>query len=284
MDIYSNGTMSESSKKVYLHNLSKLAGTKEIKTLNFLKDVKDIEEKIKSIKNPNTQRSYWIAVVSALKDRKGFTKQYKSYHDKMRDINIILGKEAFKTDKTKKKYTDLTQDTILKRKDDLIQEYNNTKDYKTLYNLVVVSLYTVLPPRRLKDYMVMKIGDGTDMNYNYYTGSRFIFNNYKTKGTYQSQVIDVPKELVKLLNYYIANKAFKDSPFLLHTARTPYVKLNTQMNKILQVAFDNTNIGCSILRSLFLTDKFGTTMKELRSDAENMGTSIDVMNSTYIPK
>lgn len=283
MDIYSNGTMSESSKKVYMNNLAKLAGTKDIKNLNFLKDTKDIQEKITSIKNPNTQRSYWIAVVSALKDKKGFTKQYKTYHDGMLNINQVLGKQSFKTDKTKEKYDGLTQESILKRRQDLLDEYNKTKDYATLVNLVIVSLYTLIPPRRLLDYSLMKIGDGTDMKYNYFTGSRFIFNNYKTKGTYQSQVIDVPKELVKLLNFYIARKEFKDSDFLLHLPRSSSISSSSQMNRMLRRAFQNDKIGCSILRSLFLTDKFGNTMKQLRDNVSDMGTSIDVVNSTYIP-
>jgi hypothetical protein len=284
MNPYENGTMSETSKKVYMNNLVKLAGSKDFKNLNFLKDTHDIREKLATIKNPNTQRSYWIAIVSALKGRKGFAKQYKIYHDGMQSINNELGKESFKTDKTKKKYDGLTQESILNRRKELLDEYNKTGDYNTLLNLVVVSLYTIIPPRRLKDYMMMKIGEGTDMNYNYYTGSRFIFNNYKTKGTYQSQIMEVPKELVKLLNYYIAHKAFQESPFLLHSARTAQISDGSQMNALLHRAFQNKKIGCSVLRSLFLTDKFGNTMQELREDAHDMGTSIDVMNSTYIPK
>jgi hypothetical protein len=56
------------------------------------------------------------------------------------------------------------------------------------------------------------------------------------------------------------------------------------MTALLKKSFDNNNIGVSVLRNVFLSEKFGDTMKELKKDTHDMGTSIGVANSTYIKK
>ena len=281
MDPYENGKMSETSKKVYMNNLCRLAGTKEFKSLDFLKNTETIIKRIDGM-NPNTGRSYYIAIVSAIRGRKGFKKQETIYFNKQQEMNKTLGNSSHKSDRTKEKYDGLTWDDILKRRKDLIDEYNKSRDYDTLYSLVLVSLYTLLPPRRLMDYMLMKIGTGTDHKFNYYDGTRFIFNHYKTSRTSQTQIEKVPDALVKLLALYMKHKKFPESDFLLHTSRSPSITQNNQMTTLLHKAFNNKNIGASVLRSLFLTSKYGEMMKDLRSDVKAMGTSEGVASGTYI--
>jgi hypothetical protein len=277
MEIFKN-QIGESTKKVYLNNLKKLGGN--FSNLNFLKDTEEIEKKIPT--NPNTERSYYIAIVSALKGRKGFKKQFDYYYEKMTNSNKTLQANSFKSDSTKKKYDGLTYDMLEKRYQDLLDEFKKTHDYQTLQYLILVGLYILVPPRRLMDYILMKIGTGTDASYNYYDGSRFIFNKYKTAKSSKTQIEKVPDELVKLLNLYIKMKPFPESDFLLHTQRTSKVNSNSQMLALLRKAFDNATIGCSVLRSLFLTSKYGDQMKQLKKDVKSMGTSTNVAESTYI--
>ena len=139
MDVYSNGKMSETSKKLYMNNLAKLAGTKEFSNLDFLKDTDSIIQKIDTM-NPNTARSYYIAVVSAVKGRRGFKKQETVYFNKMQDLNKTLGETSHKSERTKEKYTGLTWEMLINRRQELVEEYNKTKNYDALYNLVLVSL------------------------------------------------------------------------------------------------------------------------------------------------
>ena len=44
------------------------------------------------------------------------------------------------------------------------------------------------------------------------------------------------------------------------------------------------NIGSSMLRNLYLTNKYGDMVEELKKDTTDMGTSVDTALSTYIKK
>ena len=95
--MFIGGKMSDSSKKLYLHNLKKLNDGKELKDFNFLKKTDQIMEKMP--KNRNTARSYIIACVNATKERKGFKKALEFYTKKMDEINAKLKDATNKTDR-----------------------------------------------------------------------------------------------------------------------------------------------------------------------------------------
>jgi hypothetical protein len=62
MEVFIGGKMSDSSKKLYLHNLKKLNDNKELKDFSFLKKTDEVMKKMPS--NRNTARSYIIACVN----------------------------------------------------------------------------------------------------------------------------------------------------------------------------------------------------------------------------
>jgi hypothetical protein len=53
--------------------------------------------------------------------------------------------------------------------------------------------------------------------------------------------------------------------------------LQLLINKVL-----GKKIGCTLLRSIFLTSKYGKIMEEMKEDTDAMATSIDVARSNYI--
>ena len=61
--------ISESSRKLYVRNLMKLNNDMPITNFNFLKKPKQILNMIKDYK-PTTQRSYFIAICTVLKNSK----------------------------------------------------------------------------------------------------------------------------------------------------------------------------------------------------------------------
>ena len=67
--MFIGGSMSDSSKKLYMHNLKRLNDGKEIKDFNYLKKTEDVMKKIPT--NRNTARSYIIACVNATKGAQG---------------------------------------------------------------------------------------------------------------------------------------------------------------------------------------------------------------------
>ena len=284
--IYQN--VSESSKKLYLHNLKKLNDNKEPTTLKFLNETNKVFEKLNVLKE-NTRKTYLIAIIKALKDSgtKSNLKLYQVYYPELEKLN--------------KKYQDTTKMTGGEQtnwiQDEEIDELNesfekfvsliknkrklNEKETETLLEYVVFSLYTKTIPRRGLDYVKMKTAnpiDG-DKEFNYYWKGKFYFNNYKTKGTYGTQVIDVPSELESVIKLYLKFKP-KEIDFLLVKNNKPFVS-TTYTTNILKKIFDK-QVGVSMLRKYYATKYLSKGKKELAEVAEKMGNSSATLSNHYI--
>jgi hypothetical protein len=292
MALFGGSSISEGSKSTYLSKLKKLNGNMVPTDVNFLKNSKRILEQIELIPNPNTRRSSIIAVVSVLKDNKKFKKEYQVYHTEMMKINAVLNKTSYKSDATKDKQTKVNMADLLSRQKDLaaimpiIQKKKKIGDdqMQQLHDLVIVSLYTLLPPRRNIDYSEMVVAAPTDdKTKNYYHAGNFYFNNYKTKTTYKQQVVNIPEELNAILKIWIKLKQ-KGNEYLLVNLQTNAKYKPTDMTKLLKQVFQNEHIGVSVLRNVFLSEKYSDVMSKLKKDAEQMGTSIGVAENTYIKK
>jgi len=265
-ELFIGGSMSDSSKKLYLHNLKRLNDNKEIKDFNFLKKTEQVMEKMP--KNRNTCRSYIIAAVNACKSRKGFKKTLEFYTKKMDEINAELKDATNKTDRYKE--NEMSWEEILEARDKLP---------KDSIEYVVMCLYTMSAPRRNLDY-VMKIGSPQE-NSNWYDGVNFYFGNYKTKGTYHTQVVPVPDDLKEVLNFYIENRPFRTNDLLVKKSGKPFTTKDIQLtlNKVLE-----KKIGATMMRSIYLSSKYGNVMQEMKDDSEKMGTSSSVIQSNYLKK
>ena len=292
MALFGGSQISEGSKATYMSKLKKLNGNQIPTGLMFLKDTKTIMKKIELIQNPNTRRSSIIAVVSVLKGNKKFKKEYQVYHAEMMKINAVLNKESFKSDSTKAKQDNVKMADLLARQKELaaimpiIQKKKKISDdqLQQLHDLVVVSLYTLLPPRRNVDYSEMVVAAPTeDKTKNFYHAGKFVFNIYKTKNTYNQQVVDVPEELNAILKLWIKLKP-NGSEYLLINLQTNAKIKSSDMTKLLKQVFQNEHIGVSVLRNVFLSEKYSGLMEDLKKDAAQMGTSICVAENTYIKK
>jgi hypothetical protein len=175
MELFKDKT--DRTRKLYLSNLRRLNGGKDVASLNFLKKTAEIITQIETVPNPNTRRSYYIAVVAVLQDVKGFKKYYTIYHEKMMDLNKTLNEKPHKSETTKEKVS-IPMETLLARQKELLDKVDEFKKKKslsseeleTLNHCLLVSLYTLLPPRRNRDYieMVCKPVDPSNNEVNYY--------------------------------------------------------------------------------------------------------------------
>jgi len=291
--------ISASSRKLYTFNLTKLNGGKPIKDLKFLGGA-DILEKLEALK-PNTRRTYLIAIVSALKDRPEakYKKLYTKFYEPLMALNKDLKDNTKKTDKVKENWID--QSKVMEIQEDLAKIVPEIKDkkkisadeYEKLLHLVILSLYTLQQPRRNKDYVEMMIctGEHDDKSKNYLDIKhwKWIFNNYKTEKTYKQKVADVPDALKSILEVYIKfhpeakvikKKTFDPVPFLVHhdgKAVASSTDMTRLLNKIL-----GKKVGVSMLRAVYLTDKYGDTLKDLKADTAAMGTSLETAQNNYI--
>lgn len=301
-EIFTDKNITESSKNLYLKNLIRLNGG-EIKNFNFLKNETEILEKLKKYK-PNTQRTYIISIVSLLKvlstkEPKKYKKLYDKYYLVLDGMNKNLKVNNEKNEKEEKNW--ISQDEVLERFNELkkiiptLGKKITEEQFNELQKLVILSLYCLQRPRRNKDYQEMIVCrkhstpvEGTEPakeNILDLAGNRFIFNNFKTQKKYHSQEIKILPELREILDIYLKyHPTFKKSktpvPLLVNFEGQPYTK-NNDMTRLLYKIF-NKKIGCSMLRHIFLTDKYKDVMDEMKQDTQNMGTSVEMMKDQYI--
>jgi len=306
LDSLKNKNISNGTLNLYLKNLVRLNDGQDIKNLNFLKNPEIILEKIKD-KSKNTQRTYLIAIVSLLKDlytQPKYKKLYDSYYKYLFDSNNELKNNTTKSEKQKENW--ISQDDVISIYSKLQTEAEpllltnrkkdaTDKDWNIILNWFVLSLYTEQAPRRNKDFLLMYIvksfSPDFDKQYNYYSmdDNTFHYFNFKTQKTYKLQEIKANENLIININKYINNhplrkeiKKIKDLmiPLLVFSNGQPF-ESNDAITRILNRVF-NKKIGVSLLRSIFLTDKFSEVNKEKEELTKQMGTSTNTADTNYI--
>jgi hypothetical protein len=283
----------ESSRKLYTRNLMKLNNDMPITSFDFLKQPKNILNMIKYYK-PTTQRSYIIAICTVLKNSKQ-QNIYDMYFEILSNFNNQLKVNTDKSENQEKNW--LSNDNINKISDELkskvVKKVRNKEDYTTMLNYMILSLYTLHVPRRNIDYSLMKLSNNmNDDKFNYLDMDKkqFIFNNYKTQGKYNSVVVPIEDELMKVISLYLKNHPekgkLKNKNYNVHFLKTFYnedIIKSQDMTRILNMIFSK-NVGSSMLRNLYLTNKYGGMVEELKKDTTDMGTSVDVALNNYIKK
>jgi hypothetical protein len=291
--------ISESSLKLYLSNLKRLNDGQEIKNFNFLKDVNKILEKIKDYK-PNTRRTYLISIVSLLKQEPKMKKLYQPYYTLLMEYNKELQQNNTKSEKQEENW--ITQDEVMntyKQIETGIENLSSKKkltedEFKELLSFLVLSLYTLQPPRRNLDYQYMlivrKFNEDMSKQFNYLDLEKniFYFNNYKTQKTYKMQEMPICEQLQKVIKIYLQFHPLKGElkkkscsvPFLVNFQGQPFESKNT-ITRILNKIF-NKKIGVSMLRNIYLTDKYSGNLADLKEDTNAMGTSSNTAENNYI--
>jgi hypothetical protein len=154
----------------------------------------------------------------------------------------------------------------------------NTKELLQIQNFVILSLFTLIPPRRIMDYIEMKINNIDTNKDNFIKGNNLVFNTYKTSKQKGQQKIQIPKELKSILTRYI--KLINDkSDYLLFNNKfqqlsTPNMTL--KLNKIF-----GKKVSVNMLRHIYLSEKHADNLKEMKQDFESMGSSLK-QSAVYI--
>jgi len=264
--------IADSTLKLYTSNLKRLNGGVIPKSPTFLKKTEDIQAIIDKYA-PNTKKSYYITIVSYLKGKKVPKKTSDYYYDKMINSN--------------KEYLETSNQKTPKQEENWLSWNEVIAHYKTLkpgtLEYLILSLYVLTPPRRSKDYYLMKVvpehDESMDKAFNYldWKEKKFIFNNYKTQGAYGAQTLDIPPELWDVLSQFKLKKKFE--PFFLLNKEGKQLAENG-ITRILNKSFGK-NISSSMLRNIYLTDRFGEVEKDKQRISEGMGTSKDMIGKVY---
>jgi integrase len=304
---FKDKNISDTSINLYLRNLEKLNDDEPLKNLNFLSPVTNIINKLTDYK-PNTYRGYLISICSALnlENNKKTKKLYTEYYELLTKINKELKekeKEQEKTETQKKNW--IEWDEVKNKHEELEKEVDKFKDAKEInqhkYNIlleyVILSLYYYISPKRNQDWTLMNVvlkeepNLTTDNNYYDISDEQFIFNKYKTSKTNGELKEKIPEKLKKVIEIYFkfhpllkGKKITKstNTPFLVYYDGKDFKSVNS-ITRILNKIF-NKKVGSSMLRHIYLTSKFGDTVKEMKDDAQIMGHSVQTAMNNYIKK
>ena len=237
--------------------------------LDFLNDSDGVINFINNHKEYNTQNtktSVLTSIASILKYIEGADEVQKIYSalvtKNSKEIQEELGENKM-TDKIKKNY--MKWDDVLK----FTSTLTKPKD------ILIASLYTKMPPRRLVDYQLMKVYflndkdnaedvlSGLSDKFNYMlinpdlSINQLVFNVYKTKNCYGQQYIKNFDETINddLQNYLKVKKLISlNFLFPSKNNNTPYRSFDTVLANLFKKT--GKRISCGILRHSFISDLF----------------------------
>ena len=290
----------ETSLNLYVNNvnkLSKLYDGKAVGSLEFLKDKANITEII-GLKKPNTQKTYLASIVVVLMAFDADPELIGHYRELMEAIAKEEG------DKSKQQVKSKSQEenwaTLKELKAELGRQRKainkrklwtkpqlTAKEFETLQKYVVGSLYLAddaNPPLR-SDYGSMKLVCGkdygalpdSDRKKNYLVvRSRnrkfFHLGDYKTAKTYGEKQIKVGSTLNTILNKWL--KVNKHDTLLVNKIKKPMTP--NQLTKYMPKVFEATGkkIGISLLRHIYISEKFPAQLQEKEETADLMAHSV----------
>lgn len=300
--------VSESTANLYLRTLLMLNDKKPFSTLAFLKKKDAVDAKLETYAD-STKKGILASIVSVLslyKDKATYKAIYKHYYDlmmsKSKEVkeaeSARAGEKSEKQKKNWSSWADVqkTEEELNKSAAEIMHKKHLTApEAEKILQSVVLSLYTKIQPRRNQDYLnmlvVKKWSDNMSADHNYLdlTSNQFIFNKYKTVKKYGVQKIAIPDDLLNILVSYLRHhplwresKGKAAVPFLVSPGGIPITALNG-ITRILNKIFGK-NIGSSMLRHIFLSDKYSALKEDMAEDAEAMGHSVAEQQNTYVVK
>ena len=258
-----------------------------------IKNVEAIQSKIAD-KSENTKKNYYAALVSLL------TRMPDTYEPTIKKYRELM-EEKIKATAPTDTYNEKQRAALMSLKeieairesliDSPTEDYTKRANWDKLLDYLILSLYTLQPPRR-NEYYNMKVikntsGLNNSDNFLLWTPKKkeFIFQDYKTAGTYGTERIPVNAELEQVLKLYLKhwqnivvngnnNLLVKFGNLNLENSNDITRRLNRILGK---------KVGASMLRHIYLSEKFGGALKEMKETAEAMGHSINQQRE-YIKK
>ena len=179
---------------------------------------------------------------------------------------------------------------------------------KNIYKWLLLSLYLgdgdAHPPRRSKDYYLMKIIQpfkndtmedinkkiSNDFNYlvlkNRFIKPRFIFNNYKTVNKYGRQDVPLSRKMNSKMNKYMRYGVHSEWLLPAFTDPKKHIAPNTFTSFISHIFKDTIgkNISTQLIRTIYDTHKYKDNVPILEAEktAKLMGHSIGTAQKHYV--
>ena len=290
--------LAASSIKNYTIPIQKVCAALDGKnTLDCLDKIRDTKKVLKFLedKKDTTKRNYLnaLAVMLQIDDDFETDDAFKEYSEVRDELNEKLKEKRStgeKTDKQKKNWlTEEEYDEILAKYESMFKKKKiltskpdelTKHEIQKIQDYVLLKLYKSIPSRN--DFATIKILSQREYNkiknkniddnllITARDGYYFVINSWKTKKTTEDKRrINVPLPLQKLLKLLILKKNNPD--YLFHNTRSKPLSRNglTKLfNAIFKQFYPDKQISTSLLRHMFLSEKYGKIAAEMKEDAK----------------
>jgi integrase len=297
VEVFAKTDLSQQSKNAYINRLAAIDPSGGTSGINYFTDTDTILNKLSNMSD-NAKKGTIAAILSLFKyygkTSGKIDKARGVYKSELMNINTKIqsksnelsesGKENWvsREDVTKKlnSYGRKFRKIIKKEPKELTDD-----EYKTLLEYVILSLYTMNPPRRERDYFLMFI-NSNKFNELDMEKQQFIFRDYKDMKALGEQIIDIPNKLFNVIKEYvrITSDRFQideDKPIKFLVKPSGRFILRGDIRKYLSNVFGK-NVGATSLRRTFATVKYKNKTDQMKQDAYEMGTSSYQMKNHYI--
>lgn len=270
-----------SSLKTYvsiLYNLYKKMGGSGDAYTYFAKNIPSIIEHLKD-ERPNLRKTKMAVLVSLfggevdteklrvimLEDANQYNAALRSQEasDKQREnwISVEEIKQVFKE--------------LYKRASPLFKKEDKVtkREYGELLDLVLLSLYVLMTPRRSQDYAEMKIRNYDTDKDNYYDGRTFHFLKYKTAKVYGRQKLNADLRIRNMMK-----KWMRVNPHDYLLASFDGNKISVSRMTLLLNKIFGKNVSTTMLRHIFISEqvlKDAPSLRQMEKVATDMGHSVD---------
>ena len=294
--------------KMYVANLNKLQKMFDTDNWKFLDNIDNVKKKLEGL-HYTSQRNYFnsiIILLMALNHDKKYDKLIEEYNTirdegnkKYQDDNAT----GVISEKQKKNFVELSEvqkmidemdkeikEKGLKKKDSLAPKEKQLIQVFILYNI-----YTRLPMRNDVSGMTIttkrlynKLSEDEKKENNYLVVEKnkmfFVLNQFKTSKKYKELDIDIPKDLEKLLRFYIRVNGLSNGDVLFTSSTGKPLSRNALSQLFLKTSkkYMDKSISTTMLRKIVLSDKFADVKKEQEEMAEITGHSVSTMNKVYV--
>ena len=288
----------ESTIKMYVGNLMKLMKMFNEENLNFLKDIDEVKEKLNE-KHFTTQRNYYNSIIIYLmtKKDKQIVEEYNEIRDELNKKYIDDNASGVISDKQKNNFVDLSE--IKKMIKDISNDLNipklkkkssiTKKEENLLMVYVILNILIRIPLRNDLSNMILikktqynKLSDKEKQKNNYLVMEKgllkFILNDYKTSKKYKEKILNIPKDLEKILRMYIKRMNFKVNDIIFPLSRNGLSQLLIKTSK----KYLNKSISTTMLRKIVATDLLGDVKKAEKELSKKMGTDISTIKNVYV--
>jgi len=222
----------ESTKKMYQYYVDRFYDSKKVLYPNkFFKEISNLTNKKGEEMTISTIKLIISSIIWKLRQVKADAKILKHYSRLIKEL------------KSEAKY----QEQDHNKYEGVIPDWKNIIEVRETTTVpidhLILSLYTYIAPRRLKDFLLMKItnnvGAKENRGFNYYDTKEktFTFNVYKTSKAFKGQTFDVPEKLYDIIDDYIKLKKLKSGELLLGFRN--YFQLGYRLKKLLGCSCDN---------------------------------------------